>query len=104
MRRPLTTTRRAGLDLSISQTGSGGINYQETPAAAHRAGKETAMSQQPQHPGERFNFAAHILSQNAGRAAKPAYIDDTQTLTYGQLDERVRRFAAGLLKLGIRRE
>jgi len=51
-----------------------------------------------------FNFARHILDLNAGRAGKPAYIDDHDTLTYGELDLRVRRFAAGLLAQGIQPE
>ena len=55
-------------------------------------------------PPERFNAAAHLLSLNAGRAAKLAYIDDTQRLSYGALGDRVRRCAAGLLALGLRRE
>jgi benzoate-CoA ligase len=55
-------------------------------------------------PPERFNFAAHLLALNSGRSARPAYIDDTQSLSYGELDERVRRCAAGLLALGLRRE
>ena len=58
----------------------------------------------PSAPGERFNFARHILDLNRGRAAKPAYIDDSRSLTYGQLDEAVRRFAAGLLESGLRPE
>jgi benzoate-CoA ligase len=53
---------------------------------------------------QRFNFARHILGLNAGRSAKTAYIDDTGELTYGELDQRVRRFAAGLLASGIHRE
>jgi benzoate-CoA ligase len=55
-------------------------------------------------PPERFNAAAHLLALNAGRASKLAYIDDTQRLSYGELAERVRRCAAGLLALGLRRE
>ena len=53
---------------------------------------------------ERFNFAQHLLQQNAQRADKIAYIDDTCSLRYGELDERIRRFAAGLLAIGMRRE
>jgi benzoate-CoA ligase len=53
---------------------------------------------------EHFNFANHILTLNAERHSKTAFIDDTQRLTYGELDERVRRFAAGLLGLGIHPE
>jgi benzoate-CoA ligase len=69
------------------------------------------MSPQPLHPPEgiqpppdAFNFARHLLEVNAGRAAKTAFVDDTSAVTYGQLDERVRRLAAGLSALGIKRE
>ena len=55
-------------------------------------------------PGPRFNFAAHLLQANAGRAAKAAFIDDHGTLSYGVLDLQVRRFAAALLAAGVRRE
>jgi benzoate-CoA ligase len=55
-------------------------------------------------PPERFNFAQHILEINRGRADKAAYIDDRETLSYGELDLRVRRCAAGLLALGLRPE
>jgi len=55
-------------------------------------------------PPDSFNFAQHILAVNAGRASRPAYIDDTGTLAYGQLAERVRSVAAGLRSLGIKRE
>ncbi|MBL8324976.1 MAG: benzoate-CoA ligase family protein [Rubrivivax sp.] len=55
-------------------------------------------------PPERFNYAQHLLALNAARAAKPAFIDDVGALSYGQLDERVRRLAAGLRSLGLKRE
>ena len=55
-------------------------------------------------PPERFNFAQHLLSINAGRATKAAFVDDAGTLSYGQLQERVQRVAAGLRALGLRRE
>ncbi len=55
-------------------------------------------------PPERFNFAEHLLSVNAARGAKAAFVDDAGTLTYGQLDERVRRMAAALRSLYLRRE
>ncbi len=61
----------------------------------------------PEHiapPPERFNFTAHLLALNTQRAARPAFIDDLGTLTYGALDERVRRMAAALRALGIKRE
>jgi benzoate-CoA ligase len=55
-------------------------------------------------PPERFNFAQHLLSVNQARADKAAFVDDGGTLSYGQLDERVRRVAAGLRALGLKRE
>src|ERR1041385_6889678 len=53
-----------------------------------------------------YNFAADILDRNlkAGRADKPAFIDPRGTWTYGQLADRVARFAAVLRLLGVRRE
>ncbi|MEI7783558.1 MAG: benzoate-CoA ligase family protein [Betaproteobacteria bacterium] len=55
-------------------------------------------------PASPFNFAQHLIALNAERANKAAYIDDAGTLSYGELAERVRRCAAGLLALGLRRE
>ena len=55
-------------------------------------------------PGTGFNFAQHLLALNTGRADKAAFVDDTGTLTFGALDERVRRMASGLRALGIKRE
>jgi benzoate-CoA ligase len=55
-------------------------------------------------PADRFNIAAHLLAANTGRAAKPAFVDDHGALAYGALDEQVRRLAAGLRALGIKRE
>ncbi len=55
-------------------------------------------------PSDSFNFAQHLLSVNAGRPDKAAFVDDHGSLSYGQLDQRVRRMAAGLRALGLRRE
>ena len=55
-------------------------------------------------PPERFNFAQHLLDTNAGRAEKRAFMDDTGSLTYGDLAMQVRRVATGLRALGVRRE
>ncbi len=55
-------------------------------------------------PGAHFNFAQHLIERNRDRAATLAYIDDTRTLSYGELAERTRRLAAGLLAAGVRRE
>ena len=57
-----------------------------------------------QPPGERFNFAQHLIERNTGRSAKAAFIDDAGTLSYGALAERLRRMAAALLASGVRRE
>ncbi|MFO1294954.1 MAG: benzoate-CoA ligase family protein [Rubrivivax sp.] len=64
------------------------------------------MSHAPQAgaPSERFNFAQHLLEANAGRPERVAYIDERGHLAYGALAERVRRMAAALRALGIKRE
>ena len=58
----------------------------------------------PAAPPERFNAAAYLLACNETRGARLAYIDDRQRLSYEALADRVRRCAAGLLGLGLRRE
>ena len=55
-------------------------------------------------PGERFNFAQHLLQANIARASKAAFIDDAGTLGFGQLALRVRTLAAALLAAGLKRE
>ncbi|UIF87329.1 benzoate-CoA ligase family protein [Cupriavidus sp. UYPR2.512] len=54
----------------------------------------------------RYNAAEDLLSRNleAGRGAKAAYIDDTTSLTYAELDARARRFAGALRDAGLRQE
>jgi benzoate-CoA ligase len=51
-----------------------------------------------------LNFASHVAEINASRSGKTAYIDDWRELTYGELAERVARFAGLLRGLGVRRE
>ena len=55
-------------------------------------------------PAAHFNFAQHLIGRNAGRADKPAFVDDAGTLRYGALADQLRRMAAGLLAAGVRRE
>ena len=55
-------------------------------------------------PPERFNFARHVFTLNAGRAGQDAYLDDSGSISYAQLEERARRCAAALLAAGLRRE
>src|SRR5262245_45900368 len=55
-------------------------------------------------PPKQFNFAQHIIELNAARKSKIAYVDDHGELTYGELALAIRRFAAGLRELDIRRE
>ena len=56
------------------------------------------------NPPPVFNFAQYLLERSPGRAAKAAFVDDHGSLSYGALDERVRRFGAALLASGVRRE
>ena len=65
----------------------------ETPAAE-------GLAPLPEH----FNFAQHLLAENTARADRLAFIDDHGAISYGQLEDRVRRVAAGLRALGLRRE
>ncbi len=62
------------------------------------------MHSERKPPPARFNFARHILAVNSGRHGKLAYRDDKNELSYGELDQRVRRFAAGLLRQGVQPE
>jgi benzoate-CoA ligase len=62
------------------------------------------MTLSPLPPPESFNFAQHLLSLNTGRADKAAFVDELGVLTYGQLDEQVRRMAAALKAAGVKRE
>ncbi len=52
----------------------------------------------------RFNVADHLLQANAGRPGRIAFVDDHGSLSYGDLDQRVRALAAGLRALGVKRE
>lgn len=54
--------------------------------------------------GETFNFAEYLLAANRNRPQKAAFVDDAGLLTYAALDERVRRVAAGLRAIGVKRE
>ncbi|WP_459618217.1 benzoate-CoA ligase family protein [Bordetella sp. 2513F-2] len=56
------------------------------------------------HCPTELNFASHLAALNAARAAKIAYIDDTRRVGYGELAERIARFAGLLRSLGLRRE
>jgi benzoate-CoA ligase len=51
-----------------------------------------------------FNFADHIFQLNKNRTDKLAFIDDSRTLTYGELETQARRTATSLVQLGLRRE
>ncbi|MDE2479984.1 MAG: benzoate-CoA ligase family protein, partial [Betaproteobacteria bacterium] len=52
----------------------------------------------------RFNFAQYLMECNARRGARTAYVDDHGSLSYGELESRVRRAAAALRAAGLRRE
>jgi benzoate-CoA ligase len=52
----------------------------------------------------RFNFAQHLLSTNAQRGDKTAFIGDGATLSYGELHTQVQQFASGLLAMGLHPE
>jgi benzoate-CoA ligase len=66
------------------------------------------MTDRPRYPAkappERFNFARHLFDLNAARGNRKAYLDDSGSLSYGELELRARRCAAALVGSGIRRE
>jgi len=55
---------------------------------------------------ERFNAAYDLLERNlrAGRASKTVYVDDAGSHSYGELAERVNRFANSLHRFGMHME
>ena len=53
---------------------------------------------------EVFNYSSYLLELNRHRGEKTAYIDDLGSLSYAELDERVRRMADVFLTLGVKRE
>ncbi len=55
-------------------------------------------------PNDPFNFAQYLMTANVGRPNKVAFIDDAGSLSYGELADRLQRFAASLKVAGIRRE
>ena len=55
-------------------------------------------------PSDPFNFAQYLMTANVGRPNKVAFIDDAGSLSYGELADRLQRFAASLKVAGIRRE
>jgi benzoate-CoA ligase len=72
------------------------------PLSSRTANANANANTNASAPPERFNAAAYLLSLNAQRSAKLAYIDDQQRLTYGELDDRVRHCAGGLLAAGLK--
>jgi benzoate-CoA ligase len=58
----------------------------------------------PPAPPARFNFARRLAESNRGHAGRTAFVDDSGSLSYGELADRVARFAGGLRALGLRRE
>jgi len=53
-----------------------------------------------------YNAAEDLIGRNlaAGRAKKTAYIDDAGSVTFGELAERVNRFASALARLDLQME
>lgn len=75
-----------------------------TTAPASRATESSSAAPPVRAPGEVFNFAQHLLAANESRPDKAVFVDDHGALTYGAFAERVRRVAAALVAMGVKRE
>jgi benzoate-CoA ligase len=73
---------------------------------AHLSSTDRSVSPPDIRIPREYNAAYDLLETNlqAGRAAKIAYIDDRGVYSYGELAERVRRFAHSLRQLGLQPE
>src|SRR5512143_2736094 len=90
-------------------TGSSATARKRAPGGGNMPGLSTAdhrtIPPRVEIPRE-YNAAHDLLERNlrAGRAGKTAFIDDAGSYTYGDLAERVNRFANALTGLGVARE
>jgi benzoate-CoA ligase len=75
-----------------------------SPAAQAQIASSASTPWPRQPPPAAFNFAAHLIESNRGRAQKTALIDDSQSLSYGQLADQIQRVSSALLASGLRRE
>ncbi len=55
----------------------------------------------PIAPPPVFNFAQYLLERNADRGGQAAYIDDSETMSYAVLHDRIRRVSGGLTASGL---
>jgi benzoate-CoA ligase len=80
-------------------------NLQESPRVAESVVEKSEMETDKEpKSGDVFNIAEFLIQRNLQHADKLAVIDDFGQLSYGQLYEQVRRFAAALLAQGLRRD
>ena len=55
-------------------------------------------------PPERFNVGQYLLECNSRHPDKTAFVDDSGSLSFAELEDRVRRLAEAMRGLGLRRE
>jgi len=55
-------------------------------------------------PPQRFNAGQYLLECNSRRPDKTAFVDDLGSLSFAELEDRVRRLAEAMRALGLRRE
>ena len=65
---------------------------------------EDAATREVASPPDVFNIADHLLAANAARSDKLAFVDEHARLSFGDLTDRVRRFAAALRAAQVKRE
>jgi benzoate-CoA ligase len=95
-------------DIALCEAKQALQDDRDRPCSAAATGAADRLKEMPMTiaaaPPERFNAASYLLQGAAQRPDKLAYIDDQERLSYGELDQRVRRCAAGLLRLGLQPE
>jgi benzoate-CoA ligase len=92
--------RLAATMLCSSPSQASALENVMAPTAAAPPLRVTAVAAPPAV----FNLAAHLLQANQAHPQRVAFIDDQGSLSYGDLDQRVRRMAAALLAIGVKRE
>ena len=70
----------------------------------HRGGANVTAEPQVQAPGERFNFAEHLIQRKLPPLVQDGLCRRPRPMSFGELTAQIQRAAAALLASGMRRE